>query len=350
MARAWNIFSISREPRNEDQLTEMVAWLANSVPAVRRALLELAFGESLDEFDVEITTQHGIAQGRLDAFLSSKSVALVVESKLGSSYQDGQLTKYLEWLDTEFAERPFRGLLTLTATAAPWPAVDTEFAAARGIHAQARLWEELHEALAPAIGDEDLPGQLVSEFLEMLSKEKLVPMEPLIGNELETAWSDSWRVISRYRDFFHACKEAIREALDASPTSKSDRGDWFWQDHVLQSGARLVVGIYLSDEDEKAPGYVPSGAPTVFMAAKVEGEGQQSAYQKLNADTPSGWYPCPPWYGERPQVWRPLAPILEALTFDEQREALARAVSVGRAWVDAAVGTEVLPEALEPQP
>ena len=139
MARAWNIFSISREPRNEDQLTEMVAWLANSVPAVRRALLELAFGESLDELDVEITTQHGIAQGRLDAFLSSESVALVVESKLGSGYQDGQLTKYLKWLDTEFAERPFRGLLTLTATAAPWPDEDTQLAAALKIQCAGTL-------------------------------------------------------------------------------------------------------------------------------------------------------------------------------------------------------------------
>jgi hypothetical protein len=79
VARAWNIFSISREPRNEDQLTEMLAWLANAVPAVRRALLKLAFAESLDEREVEITTQHGIAKGRLDAFLSSESVALVVE-------------------------------------------------------------------------------------------------------------------------------------------------------------------------------------------------------------------------------------------------------------------------------
>ena len=115
VARAWNIFSISREARNEDQLTEMLAWLANAVPAVRRALLELAFGESLDELEVEITTQHGIAKGRLDAFLSSESVALVVESKLGSGYGDGQLRKYLTWLDTELADRQFRGLLTLTA-------------------------------------------------------------------------------------------------------------------------------------------------------------------------------------------------------------------------------------------
>jgi hypothetical protein len=46
------------------------------------------------------------------------------------------------------------------------------------------------------------------------------------------------------------------------------------------------------------------------MAAKVGGEGQQAAYKKLNADPLSGWYTGPPWYGERPNVWR--TPILEA--------------------------------------
>ena len=103
----------------------------------------------------------------------------------------------------------------------------------------------------------------------MLSNENLVPMQPLTGNELQTAWSESWRVISRYRDFFRACKDAIAEALDGSPASKSDRGDEFWQDYALRADAHLVVGLYFSDEHEKAPGYVRSGAPIVWMAAKV---------------------------------------------------------------------------------
>jgi hypothetical protein len=86
------------------------------------------------------------------------------------------------------------------------------------------------------------------------------------------------------------------------------------------------------------------------MAAKVFGEDQQAVYKKLNANPPSGWYPGPPWYGERPQVWRPLAPILNASTFDEQREALAREVSAGRDWIEAAVKTEALSEAPKPRP
>ena len=40
---------------------------------------------------------------------------------------------------------------------------------------------------------------------------------------------------SRYRDFFHACKDAIGEELGAELISdaKSDRGYWFWQDYSL---------------------------------------------------------------------------------------------------------------------
>jgi hypothetical protein len=73
----------------------------------------------------------------------------------------------------------------------------------------------------------------------------------------------------------------------------------------------------------------------VFMAAKI-GTYEEPAHKKLEAAPPSGWHKGPRWYGTRPQVWRPLAPILEATTVDEQRDALARAVSVGREWVERA--------------
>jgi hypothetical protein len=363
VARAWNIFSIGRRRGNEDQLTEMLAWLAGAVPAVRDALIEMAFGESLDGADVEITTQHGIAEGRLDALLSSPSLALVIESKLGSDYGGDQLGKYLRWLDAQFAERPYRGLVTLTARAAEWPLADKTFAAERGIIAQARLWEELHEALAlfptgeSDLGDRnmnegdlgeldldkgDLHGQLVDEFLEMLTDEGLVPMKPLTADELQGAWSDSYQLIQRYQDFFHACKGAIGEELGAELISgaKSDRSYWFWQDYALTSGARLVVGLHYTDEAEKAPGYVPSRTPTIFIAAEIGGEDEQATYTMLEASPPSGWYIGPRWYGTRPQAWRPLAPILDATSVDEQRKALARTVSVGREWVERASTAE----------
>ena len=87
VARAWNLFLIGRKPGSEDQLTEMLVWLANGVPEVAAALDRLAFGDRSSEVETfELTTQHGIARGRLDALMTSSQVALVVESKLGSTY------------------------------------------------------------------------------------------------------------------------------------------------------------------------------------------------------------------------------------------------------------------------
>ena len=95
----------------------------------------------------------------------------------------------------------------------------------------------------------------------------------------------------------------------------------------------LVVGLYFSDEYERAPGYVRSGTPIVWMAAKVEGDNAAEVHRALEQDPPTNWYVGKRWYGERPNVWRPLAPLLQASTFEEQREALAAAVSVGRDWL-----------------
>lgn len=132
MATSWNLFRIGRKAGDEDQLTEMLVWLAEAVPEVAAALLRLAFGDRRVEVrKVQLTTQHGIATGRLDALLTSSDIALVIESKLGSTYGDDQIGRYLAWLQAEFRDRPLRGLMTLTAREASWPARDVSFAASR---------------------------------------------------------------------------------------------------------------------------------------------------------------------------------------------------------------------------
>jgi hypothetical protein len=166
--------------------------------------------------------------------------------------------------------------------------------ARRGISASERLWENLHEALAPPAMDEgdlderDLQGQLVREFLDMLTDERLVPMQPLTADELQTAWWDAWRVIEHYRDFFHACKGDIATALDASLVrNASNRGTGFWQHDELASGARLNIGIEHSDEGVKAPGYVPSRSPYIWMEPYLEGENHDATYKRLDDDPPA---------------------------------------------------------------
>lgn len=46
----------------------MLVWLAEAVPAVRGAIVNLALGPfDFDPAHVEVTTQHGVVEGRLDA-------------------------------------------------------------------------------------------------------------------------------------------------------------------------------------------------------------------------------------------------------------------------------------------
>ena len=346
MAKEWNLFRIGREPRNEDQLTEMLVWLATAVPAVAQALHQLAFtdGDGLSA-DLTVTTQHAIAKGRLDALLRSESSVLIIETKVDSVYGDDQIRRYLEWLRDEVDDVPLRGLMTLTARAAPWSPADHELAAAHDIAVAERLWEELHAALAPVVAEDgNLSSKLVREFLEMLAAEGLVPTQPLTTTELGTLWADSWLVIRRYRDFFHACKDQIAEALDATPASTSDRGDWFWQDYNLGGDVRLVVGLFYTDEHEKAPGFVPARGPLLWMAAKVEhADDWPQLMKQLESSPPPGWYVGKRWYGERPNIWRPLALLLVAPTFDGQRDAIAAAVADGRVWLQQAIDAAPVP-------
>lgn len=153
MATSWNLFRIGRKAGDEDQLTEMLVWLAEAVPEVAAALLRLAFDDRRIEVgEVQLTTQHGIATGRLDALLTSSEVALIIESKLGSTYSDDQIGRYLAWLQAEFRDRPLRGLLTLTAQEASWPTGDVSFAASHEIVGSARRWGRFARAPRPAHG------------------------------------------------------------------------------------------------------------------------------------------------------------------------------------------------------
>jgi hypothetical protein len=212
MARDWNLFMISRRQGDEDQLTEMLAWLASSVPEVRTALVEMGLDLSLDAEDITVRTQYGVADvGRLDALLEGPGVRLVVESKLASGYGPDQVGRYLRWLASDGSSAQTSGLMTLTARRDPLPGGDVEYAVQRNLIATARRWEEFHAVLEPlTAGDGSaLAAQMVQEFLEMLSDKGLVPVRPLSEAELGTAWADAWVLVSRYHDFFQSCTTAI---------------------------------------------------------------------------------------------------------------------------------------------
>jgi hypothetical protein len=334
MPATWNLFSIGRKRRNEDQLTEMLVWLIDAVPEVGRAIATLAFnGLSLDG-EIKVTTQHGVAKGRLDALFVSPAFALVVESKIDSGFGDDQIARYLDWLSAAHAHRARRGLMTLTAHPTPWGEVDEKRAEAIGVVASAHLWEELHDVLEPVAAEADrdvLSARLIHEFLDMLGQEGLIPMKPLMPEEY-AKWPDAWRAVRRFHEYFLDCREAIGAALGAKATSKSTSEGYIWQDYLYDDGCKIVIGLNCSDD--RALRNIARDVPIVWMAVEAKHwPDWPAAADRLDAARPEGWHAWDRWWGERPQVWRHLDDVLGDGTFEEQRQRLAQACSVGTSWL-----------------
>lgn len=342
MPSSWNIFSIGRKPRNEDQLTEMLVWLALAVPDVGRALVSLALDRSQVDGDLEITTQHGIAKGRLDALVLSPDLALVIESKIDSVYGDDQLVRYLQWLAETHAHRSKRALMTLTARAAPWSSADRELAESLGVDRSEHLWEELHSILEPLTTDDSadpLAARLTGEFLEMLAEEGLIPVKPLAANEL-SAWPEAWEVVERFHKFFDACKAAIGEALGTPPSANSwsKSAGYTYQDYVYEDGSRIVVGLNCS-ENERVAQSGRRGVPMLWIAVEAKHwPDWTEAKDRLEAELPEDWNGWHRWWGERPQIWRYLDEVVGDGSFEEQRDRLAAATIAAKVWFDGARG------------
>lgn len=243
MPEPQSIFVLGREIGHEDQLTQMLAWLCDAVPAAAAVVLRLA----LDDVELPVlglSAQNGIADGRLDALITTVGSTVIIESKLGSAYGAGQLHKYIDWLAAQHGDRPHRVLMTLTERLAPWPDEDLAHAASLNVRTVARRWKDLYGALselttnAASADTDELATRLVQAFLEMLTEEGLIPVKPLPGDELSDLWSRSQAVIARFHDYFRACKDAIAVALDATPHSNRSSAQMtsIYQDFTTATG------------------------------------------------------------------------------------------------------------------
>jgi hypothetical protein len=347
VARAWNLFSLGRRHHDEDQLTEMLIWLAEAVPAVRSACVTLALGVSVDPAAIEPRTQYVISDGRLDALFEGGGVRLIVESKLGSTYAEGQVRKYLRWLAEHHTPVAQAGLMTLTIDDAPWGPDDLKYAHDNRLGTSASRWEELHRRLQPLVAqspEDSLEGRMIREFLEMLDEEGLVPVEPLGVDDLGDQWAESWNVVWRFREFFHACKPAIAEVLSATPFPHrwSDKGDWFYQDYALPDTTNVVVGLCCTDEREK--GSSLSRSPILWIGVKAEHlAAWPSIAVAMKSQRPDGWREGKAWDG-RPVMWRHLATVLEEGSLEDQRSRVAAATRDAMRWLhDATDGSPSAP-------
>jgi hypothetical protein len=339
MPNAWSIFAIGREQGKEDQLTEMLAWLIDAVPAVGRAVVGLALDDPHWGSEIQVTTQAGIATGRLDAVLLGPSFALVVESKLDSDFHDDQIKRYLDWLEETHGERATLGLLALTKH----PVSADQRAEIDGrpvVTGSAHLWEELHASLGSLVESPDqepLSSRLIEEFLAMLTEEGLIPVPAIRTDEL-TAWRDAWVAVERFHRFFSECKAEIGAALDAQPITNSAaaRAAYVYQDYRFRDGARIGVGIDASDE-KNVPTSVARRTPVLWMSVEASHRDDWPAVaDRLDAAPPPGWTTWRPrWWG-RPIVRRYLDEVIGEGTFEEQRARLAETCAAGADWLRAA--------------
>jgi hypothetical protein len=99
-----NIFTIARRGSadDEDQLTELLAYLFQEEPSALDAwLTSLGLDGELSSW----RTQCVIPGGRLDFVVEHDQAVLIVESKLGSSTDYLQCSKYIDWLREVGTER-----------------------------------------------------------------------------------------------------------------------------------------------------------------------------------------------------------------------------------------------------
>jgi hypothetical protein len=334
-----NIFLAGRRSDNEDQLTEMLAWLVSVVPEAATALCALALPDLDEAIETpKVSTQYVIPGGRLDAILELEELVVVIESKLSSEYGPDQLRRYLDWLGKSPANN--KVLMTLTAADAPWHPDEVKHAAELGISVSTKRWEELHVALESSLGSLDgIPERLITEFVDMLTQEGLIPMKPLGTSEVGHVWADSTQRIWRYHEFFSACVEAIGEQLEMDlRRGKSERIDYVYRSFINESDEVLFVGFDSTDAGNPVPSKRSKNAPTVWLAVDASNwpDWDDAGQQRLERQIPPGWsLNHGRRWGYAPQIWCYLDETLGDGPFEEQRRRLAEKCAVAAMWIDA---------------
>lgn len=333
-----NIFLIGRRSANEDQLTEMLAWLCEVTPEVRATIFELAGIPAPDPEAIAVRTQQRIPDGRLDGLLENDETTLILESKLPSTYQDDQLEKYCRWLAEHRPDKQ-RVLLTLTKIEDPWPPTATQLAADLQIEAAARRWEDMYGQLSRLAEDQhldDISTHLITTFTAMLAAEGLIPIAPIQPDEF-AAWAASATIIDRFHAYFDAAKPTFAAALDGTPSSnRMGRGPGYaWQGYQTSYGWFVYAGIWASSEKWPArPGSGGNSEP-VFGAALIQPSEKRLAAGGTLA--PGGWTggPVTALYGHA-GIWRPLDTVLIGSTVEQQLQCVASACAEIKSWAQEA--------------
>jgi hypothetical protein len=227
MAERWNIFLIARRgsANDEDQLTELLAYLLDADPTLRTDLLADLGCKAADS---SLATQRRIADGRLDLEISADGAQVVIESKLRSRTTFAQCKTYIEHLAR--TKVPDRVLVLVTKDHEDWPAGIVELAVARNVRLVARRWWDVTILLDQA------SNALPSDFAEMLRKEGLVVPDPLTEND----WINTDRLPPAAPALLNETRSALRE-LSPEPRTQA-----------IYNGLPLYRSIYCSARSKRA--------------------------------------------------------------------------------------------------
>ena len=126
----FNIFSILNLTRQEIRHSTMLAWLFNpqanhhlGTAPLKGLLLQLPENyqhnallhiSNLNPAEVEVSTESDTETGRIDILIKGKEFIIGIENKIDTTDAPGQLAKYAQYINQQFAHIPSKYLLYLT--------------------------------------------------------------------------------------------------------------------------------------------------------------------------------------------------------------------------------------------
>jgi hypothetical protein len=252
MASRKNLFRIGRRRGDENQLTEMLAYVCQEQPEIAtRWLTNLAIGTADNVWDVD--TQFVLPSGkRPDLIMRCDKKTVAVESKLESGFGATQLDDYLDYLEGLSGERA----LVIVTKYRESGAAAAARAAELGIGCVLTRWQDFTD-LIPEPGAESLVG----DFAEMLIWEGLVKPEALTRSDW-VSWNAGYRIFLRLGVLLEEMTPhvlALWPELSASSPGLTKRWVYrLWKSDSLQVG--LGFGAAQSDSD-------PQTEPIIFAMA-----------------------------------------------------------------------------------
>jgi hypothetical protein len=319
-----NLFLIGRRPYDENQLTEMLAYVLQGAPELVSALLDAADCRA-DAADWDVETQRTTDDGRRpDLWLTADDALVVLEIKLGATYSDSQPLDYFRHLEKQ--PQGTRALVLLTATKDVPPAEVVNAAAANPQVQLCHLrWQDLYTSFSES-------GRLGQDFAAVLAKEGLMK-PPALGSDDYAAWKRGMEAAQHLRLLLEEASDELAAllpgAIRRSTPSIRER-------HVQRQfdfeRAQFIVGFLISRSPRD-----PQGAPVVYVPVSnrtledaERGERAKAANRALRAIRPS-WETSLNF-----EAWpTAIAPIEEVLAGDDFADQVRSLVAFVREVIDA---------------